>query len=260
MRRRAAKGLGWPLGASAALHLLAAVALLAWPELLLRLEPPPIPPNQEATVEVVMGDSAEVNGVPAPPPAPAAQPAPPKPAPKAETPVPSPPPPPPPPPPQPETETPAPPPPPPPQPKVEAPAPPPPPPPQAQPKVEAPAPPPALPEKPSWDNHSVFGEGAVGATALIGDRLLPAVGEKGNIPPGYPPLSAQLGEQGIVVVQMQIAPDGFVTAVQLLQTSGYPRLDEAALAALKKWRFTPAVENGQPVSSVQVLPIRFRLD
>ena len=106
----------------------------------------------------------------------------------------------------------------------------------------------------------MFGEGAVGAAALIGDRLLPAVGEKGNIPPGYPLLSAQLGEQGMVVVQMRIGPDGFVNAVQLLQTSGYPRLDEAALAALKKWRFTPAVENGQPVPSAQVLPIRFRLD
>jgi protein TonB len=106
----------------------------------------------------------------------------------------------------------------------------------------------------------VFGEGAVGAAALIGDRLLPAVGEKGNIPPGYPLLSAQLGEQGIVVVQMQIGPDGFVTVVQLLQTSGYPRLDQAALAALKNWRFTPAVENGQPVPSAQVLPVRFRLD
>ena len=100
----------------------------------------------------------------------------------------------------------------------------------------------------------------MGATEIVGDRLLPAVGEKGNIPPGYPPLSAELGEQGTVVVRMQIGPDGFVTSADVVQTSGYPRLDGAAVAALSKWRFTPAIENGQPVPSEQVLPVRFRLN
>jgi protein TonB len=122
-----------------------------------------------------------------------------------------------------------------------------------------PAPPPAPPAKPSWEPNALFGEGTVGAAEIVGDRLLPATGDKGNIPPGYPPMSVELGEQGVVVVQMQIAPDGHVAAVGVLQTSGYPRLDEATLAALRKWRFTPAMENGQPVPSQQVLPVRFRL-
>jgi len=226
IRRRDTSRLGWALGASAALHLLAAASLLEWPHL---LPPAPPPPDRQATVEVVMGNSAEANGVPAPP-------APPK----AETPaLPASPPPPPPP------ETP---------PEAVPPRPPP------QPQVEAPAPPPAPPEKPSWQASVLLGEGSVGATEIIGDRLLPAVGEKGNLPPGYPPLSGELGEQGIVVVRMRIGPDGFVTSADVVQTSGYPRLDGAALAALSKWRFTPAVENGQPVSSEQVLPVRFRLN
>ena len=119
---------------------------------------------------------------------------------------------------------------------------------------------PAPPAEPSWQANTLLGEGTVGASEITGDRLLPAVGEKGNIPPGYPPLSAQLGEQGIVVVRMAIGADGFVTAIDVVQTSGYPRLDEAAVTALRKWRFTPAIGNGQPVPSEQILPVRFRID
>ncbi len=236
IRRRDTRGLGWALGGSAALHLLVAGALLGWP---LLVPPPPPAPRREATVEVVMGNSAEASGVPAPPPPPKAEaPAPPK----AETPPPPPPPPPP------------------PEAPPEATAPPPPPPPKPQPQAEAPPPPPAPPEKPSWEPDAVFGEGMVGATQILGDRLLPAVGDKGNLPPVYPPLSGVLGEQGIVVVRMRIGADGFVWSADVVQTSGYPRLDGAAVAALSKWRFTPAIENGLPVPSEQVLPVRFRLD
>jgi protein TonB len=48
--------------------------------------------------------------------------------------------------------------------------------------------------------------------------------------------------------------------VDVLQTSAYPRLDDAARAAVRLWRFTPAVQNGQPVESGQILSIHFRLD
>jgi len=276
MIRRRDTRLGWALGASAALHLLAVASLLEWPHL---LPPPPPAPSREATVEVVMGKGAEANGLPVPPPPPKPQPLPPPPPPPLPPPPQAPPeaapPPPPPPPPEALPEDAAPPPPPPKaQPRVEAPAPSPaappppdvpldavaPPPPKPQPQVEVPALPPAAPEKPSWQPNPLLGEGTVGAAELIGERLLPAVGEKGNLPPGYPPLSAELGEQGIVVVRMRIGPDGFVTAADVVQTSGCPRLDGAALAALSKWRFTPAIENGLPVTSEQVLPVRFRLN
>jgi protein TonB len=249
IRRRETSRLGWALGASAALHLLAVAALLEWPRLL----PPPPAPSREATVEVVMGNSAAASGVPTPPAPPKAEPPPPTPPPptpappKAETPAPPPPPSPPPPPP----ETP---------PEAAAPPPPPSPPPKPEPQVAAPPPPEAPPEKFSWEPDAVFGEGMVGATQILGDRLLPAKGDKGNTPPIYPPLSGQLGEQGTVVIRMRIGADGFVTSADVVQTSGYPRLDAAAQAALSRWRFTPAVENGQPVSSEQILPVRFRLD
>jgi protein TonB len=222
-RPRQASGLAWALGISAALHLLVAATALAWPELVWR-QPPPPGPDEDATVEVVMGESAEANGgAAAPPPAPATPP--------AEAP---------PTPPQPEHA-------------AAAPAPP--------PVPTAPPPAPARPpQKPAWQTSATLGDGIVGAAELLGTRLRPAVGNQGNIPPGYPHTSAALGEQGLVVVRMTIGADGLVSAVDLLQTSGYPRLDEAALAAIAKWRFTPAVVNGAPVESRQILPVRFQLN
>jgi protein TonB len=133
---------------------------------------------------------------------------------------------------------------------------PPPPPPPTPPQAAAPS---RQPTPPSWQSNTLLGEGTVGASEIIGDRLKPAQGERGNAPPGYPQGSVQLGEQGVVVVRMHIGADGQVTEVEVLQSSGYERLDGAAQAALLKWRFTPAIENGLAVESIQDLPIRFRL-
>ena len=221
-RRRSAGGLVWALGISAALHLLVAVTALAWPELVWRRSGPAAP-GEEATVDVVMGESAEANGGAAPPPAAPARPD------AAAAPAPSPP-----------------------ERAADAPDPPSPP--------GAPPPAPKQPaEKPSWQTSATLGDGIVGAAELLGTRLRPAVGSQGNLPPGYPHASAALGEQGLVVLRMTIGADGLVSAVDLLQSSGYPRLDEAALAAIAKWRFTPAVADGEPVESRIVLPVRFRL-
>ena len=223
MRRRRGAGSGnrlaWAIGVSVALHLLA-LAVLAWPPPAEHL-PPPL--DRDATVEVVMGNSAEATGAQSPPPARPAEPAP------AEAPPPAAPPPPP--------------------PEPEAPPPPPP----------APAAP-ARPETPAWEASAPLGDGTVGASELVGERLRPAQGNRGNIPPGYPALSAQLGEQGVVVLRLIIDAAGQVAALEVIQTSGYPRLDQAATEAIATWRFTPAVRNGQPVPSSQDLPVRFRLN
>ncbi|CAH2604906.1 Energy transducer TonB [Rhodovastum atsumiense] len=116
------------------------------------------------------------------------------------------------------------------------------------------------PAPPKWQSAALLAGGDVGAAELVGERLRPAVGDQGNLPPVYPADSARFGEQGVVVVRMHIAPDGHVDTVELLQSSGYSRLDRAAQGALARWRFTPAVRNGVPVDSVQDLPVRFRLN
>lgn len=75
-----------------------------------------------------------------------------------------------------------------------------------------------------------------------------------NPTPGYPQLSRRLGEEGQVLVRVQVSADGKVLSVELKKSSGFERLDEAALKAVAKYRFTSI---GHP-SSV-VVPIKFNL-
>jgi TonB family protein len=63
----------------------------------------------------------------------------------------------------------------------------------------------------------------------------------------YPPASRRLGEQGSNVVNITLAPDGTVENVEILVSTGYPRLDAATLAGLKPGKFLPATDDGKPV-------------
>jgi protein TonB len=78
-------------------------------------------------------------------------------------------------------------------------------------------------------------------------------------PPSYPSLSRRLGEEGTVLLRAELDEHGFVAAVRIASGSGHPRLDEAALAAIRTWRCTPAQRNGQPVRAVALQPFKFIL-
>lgn len=65
--------------------------------------------------------------------------------------------------------------------------------------------------------------------------------------PEYPPQSKRLGEEGSTVLRLYVLADGSIGEVQLGQTSGFPRLDEAAMKQAKRWRFLPGTEGGKPV-------------
>lgn len=63
----------------------------------------------------------------------------------------------------------------------------------------------------------------------------------------YPPVSRRLGEQGSVILRVLIGTDGRVQESQLLQSSGFDRLDQAALAGVKRrYRFVPGTVDGRP--------------
>jgi protein TonB len=65
--------------------------------------------------------------------------------------------------------------------------------------------------------------------------------------PDYPAQSRQLGEQGAVVLQVLVGTDGGVLDTKLVQSSGYDRLDQAALADIKRsYRFVPGTIDGKP--------------
>ena len=81
-----------------------------------------------------------------------------------------------------------------------------------------------------------------------------------NPAPNYPSISRRLGEQGLVLLQVQVTADGTAGSVELQTGSGSSRLDQAALEAVKKWRFTPAKRGEQPVSASVIVPVRFSIE
>jgi periplasmic protein TonB len=76
----------------------------------------------------------------------------------------------------------------------------------------------------------------------------------------YPPLSRRLRESGVVIVEAEIGTDGRPARVTVHQSSGHPRLDEAALEAVRSALFRPYVADGRPAAAMARVPIAFELD
>ena len=79
-----------------------------------------------------------------------------------------------------------------------------------------------------------------------------------NPAPAYPSYSRRMKERGSVFVLVQVSAEGSALQVTLHQSSGYDRLDEAALQAIKQWRFVPAKRGTTPVPASVVVPIQFK--
>jgi len=78
--------------------------------------------------------------------------------------------------------------------------------------------------------------------------------------PDYPASSRRAGEAGTVVLDLYILPNGRVGDAKVQKSSGFPRLDEAAVKEAKRsWRFTPGTENGQPVAMWHSTKVTFNL-
>lgn len=78
-------------------------------------------------------------------------------------------------------------------------------------------------------------------------------------PPRYPIDSRRAREQGTVVLNVTVGLDGRVAEIGLSRSSGFDRLDRAALAAVRHWRWTPTRQNGQTVMVQGLVSIPFVL-
>ena len=81
-----------------------------------------------------------------------------------------------------------------------------------------------------------------------------------NPPPAYPAMSRRLGEQGQVMVRVLIGADGNAQQAQIARSSGFERLDKAALDAVLKWRYVPGKRGGVPETMWFNVPINFVLE
>ncbi|MFN3751853.1 MAG: energy transducer TonB [Thiobacillus sp.] len=80
-----------------------------------------------------------------------------------------------------------------------------------------------------------------------------------NPKPAYPSLSRRMGEEGEVRLRVLVDAAGNAQQVEIERSSGFPRLDQAALDTVKRWRFVPARQGDQPVAAWVIVPIQFTL-
>jgi protein TonB len=78
--------------------------------------------------------------------------------------------------------------------------------------------------------------------------------------PVYPRLARRAGEEGSVLCRLHLTVEGTVVRVEVLESSGSARLDEAAQEALAAWRFEPRREDGVAVPGTHLHRVTFQLD
>jgi len=83
--------------------------------------------------------------------------------------------------------------------------------------------------------------------------------QAGNPKPVYPDSARRRSRQGRVILRVEVGPDGAAGTVAVDESSGDADLDAAALDAVRRWRFRPALRNGFPVAAQVRVPVRFAL-
>lgn len=78
--------------------------------------------------------------------------------------------------------------------------------------------------------------------------------------PRYPRDAQRRGISGTVLLRVHVGTDGAPDGIDLVQGSGSRDLDRAAVEGVRRWRFAPAMRNGQPVEAAVQVPITFDLD
>jgi protein TonB len=81
-----------------------------------------------------------------------------------------------------------------------------------------------------------------------------------NVTPPYPPSSRRAKEQGITTLQLYVSESGRVTDAKVAKSSGFQKLDAAAVEfAKRKWRYVPGTVNGKPSGMWITVGLRWKL-
>ncbi|MGQ0530350.1 MAG: energy transducer TonB [Panacagrimonas sp.] len=80
-----------------------------------------------------------------------------------------------------------------------------------------------------------------------------------NPPPAYPLSSKRLGETGTVLLRVRVSEMGRAESVELERSSGFARLDRAAIDAVRQWKFVPAKQADVAVPAYVLIPLNFDL-
>ena len=81
-----------------------------------------------------------------------------------------------------------------------------------------------------------------------------------NPAPVYPAAARRNREEGKVLLRVYVSPAGTAEKIEIQTSSRSPRLDQAALEAVRAWRFVPARQGDTPVAAWVIVPINFALE
>jgi periplasmic protein TonB len=101
------------------------------------------------------------------------------------------------------------------------------------------------------------------ATAIAGSQQQGAPAQDlktaNRVDPTYPPASRRAGEQGTVRLKVLVDTSGKASNVAVTQSSGFPRLDQAAMEAVRKWRFVAATDGSNKIQAYTQVAVTFKL-
>lgn len=80
-----------------------------------------------------------------------------------------------------------------------------------------------------------------------------------RVEPNYPPASRRAGEQGTAVFSVLVDASGHPQDVKVQSSSGFARLDQSAMEAIRRWMFNPAVRGSQKVAAWTSVRVKFQL-
>ncbi len=102
-------------------------------------------------------------------------------------------------------------------------------------------------------------ENAVAATEATAGPPAQDLKTKTRVEPTYPPAARRAGEEGTVRLRILVDERGTPRDIQIAQGSGFARLDQAAIDAVRKWRFVAASSGTQTIAAWTQVAITFRL-
>jgi protein TonB len=131
-----------------------------------------------------------------------------------------------------------------------------------RPEAQQPAPSPAPPQTHDAPVFDLAGTESESNAEVLGGRVLPASPDNRfrNRPPIYPDEAAIHGEHGSVLLIIHVSDAGLPTGVDVVESSGVASLDQAATAAVRKWRFRPALQEGRAIPFDMPFRVVFEAD
>jgi protein TonB len=78
-----------------------------------------------------------------------------------------------------------------------------------------------------------------------------------KVNPVYPPIAQSARVQGVVILELTLDTQGFVTDARILRS--IPLLDQAAIDAVRQWQYQPTLLDGVPVPIILTATVQFTL-